>query len=248
MTILEQLAARHSSDTFVPECLCGSAGSRRFDAWALVSTWSPMTTIGYEVKVSRSDFVRDTKWPEYLPYCHLFYWVCPPKVIAVNEVPEGCGLIYAGARLLTKVKAPRRESDPKCLTEIMTHVLMCRARVAPGFRAGYIEPESGADYWRRWLAEKREHADLGRAVGVALHAEVRRAQQEAMEAQAEAKGYEAFKEALRAAGMNPDHPSQWSARREVQRYVHGDDRLRRLAESARRLSAELDEVAGDAHV
>ncbi len=50
---------------------------------------------GYEVKVFRSDFKKDTKWTDYLPYCNQFYFVCPTNLIAANELPPEIGLIYA---------------------------------------------------------------------------------------------------------------------------------------------------------
>ena len=50
---------------------------------------------GYEIKVSRSDFVNDTKWQDYLPYCHQFYFVCPPDLIQPDELPKEIGLMYA---------------------------------------------------------------------------------------------------------------------------------------------------------
>jgi hypothetical protein len=69
------LAKKHESDIFVEECKTGPAGSRSLDGWAMEKSWANPRIIGYEVKVSRSDFLRDTKWHEYLDTCNEFYFV-----------------------------------------------------------------------------------------------------------------------------------------------------------------------------
>ncbi|GAG15780.1 unnamed protein product, partial [marine sediment metagenome] len=74
--IVRLLNNRHSEDIFVDECKNGPTwfGSHlRLDAWVMKRKWSPITTIGYEVKVSRSDFLNDDKWQGYLQYCNQFY-------------------------------------------------------------------------------------------------------------------------------------------------------------------------------
>lgn len=49
---------------------------------------------GYEIKVSRQDFLTDKKWQEYLPYCNQFYFVVPKGLILPEELPPEIGLIY----------------------------------------------------------------------------------------------------------------------------------------------------------
>jgi hypothetical protein len=59
--LLKALAQRHKDDVFVPECKNGptqTGSHRRLDAWVMLKTWSPVTMIGYEIKVSRSDCRR----------------------------------------------------------------------------------------------------------------------------------------------------------------------------------------------
>src|SRR6266511_4356021 len=111
------LRYRHSKDVLVEECNMGSAhaGCRRLDAWVLLKTWSPWTTIGYEVKVDRGDFLRDRKWVDYLPVCHELYFACPAKQIQPEELPPEVGLLWttSGQRLVTKRKAHRRQPDTK---------------------------------------------------------------------------------------------------------------------------------------
>ena len=68
--LLALLAKKHSADVFVPECKTGGtwAGTHlRLDAWAMRRSWTHPTVWGYEIKVSRSDFLSDDKWVGYLP-------------------------------------------------------------------------------------------------------------------------------------------------------------------------------------
>ncbi len=85
-------------------------------------------TVGYEVKVSRSDFLRDEKWQEYLPVCTTFYFVVPDGLIAAGELPEGIGLMYcsdSGAITIIK-KARRRDLDKDRLFEVFKYLVFHR--------------------------------------------------------------------------------------------------------------------------
>ena len=81
-TVLELLAAKHSRDVFVPECKNGAThfadGMQKIDAWAMKKSWASPCVTAHEIKVSRADFLKDDKWPGYLPYCNQFYFVTTP--------------------------------------------------------------------------------------------------------------------------------------------------------------------------
>ncbi len=131
------LAAKHKDDLFVAECKNGQSYGHnllRIDAWVMLRTWSPPTTIGYEIKVNRQDFERDQKWIGYTDYCHQFYFVCPAGLIKSHELPKGVGLIWTtlnGERLQTKVRADRRNPEPLKAIELMRYVLMARSVIVP---------------------------------------------------------------------------------------------------------------------
>lgn len=42
---------------------------------------------GFEIKVSRSDFLKDDKWQTYLRYFNRFFFVTPPGLIKPDELP-----------------------------------------------------------------------------------------------------------------------------------------------------------------
>lgn len=85
-------------------------------------------TEGYEIKVSRSDFLRDGKWEEYLPVCTSFYFVTPEGLVSPDELPPGIGLLYCSERgVITLVKkAKRRETDQARLFELFKYLVLNR--------------------------------------------------------------------------------------------------------------------------
>jgi hypothetical protein len=135
------LATKHSQDVFVPECKNGETwGVRdllRLDAWVLLRTYSPLTTIGYEIKVSRQDFEQDQKWVGYLGLCHMFYFVCPAGMIRSIDLPEQIGLIWVSqsGQLHTKKKAERQQPDIEKQNRLLTYVVMARAKIVANMYA-----------------------------------------------------------------------------------------------------------------
>lgn len=167
--LLDLLAIRHSSDVFVPECKTGPthyAAMQRMDAWAMKKSWAHPLVIAYEIKVARSDFLADDKWQGYLPFCDEFVFVAPPGVIEVSEVPADAGLLVCSTnatRLYRKKKAPYRDVDiPE---SVYRYILFCRAQIT----REYDDHDTGAEFWRRWLAAKQDLARLGRKVSRTLN-------------------------------------------------------------------------------
>jgi hypothetical protein len=163
--IVRRLADRHTKDVFVPECKDGPtwAGKHsRLDAWAMKRSWSTPCVWGYEVKVSRSDFLQDEKWPSYLTCCNQFYFVCPDGLIKPTEIPGNIGLIYASAsakRLRVLRKAEHREA--KIPESLFIYLLMCRTRVVGANHYDQPTRTQKIEEWRAWLSEKREAHNLG---------------------------------------------------------------------------------------
>jgi hypothetical protein len=50
--------------------------------------------LGVEIKVALADLRGDSKWPDYLEYCDLFYFAIPPD-FPPEHVPSETGLIIA---------------------------------------------------------------------------------------------------------------------------------------------------------
>lgn len=163
--IVKLLATRHSKDVFVPECKDGPThyvSHMRLDAWTMNKSWAHPCATGYEIKVSRSDFLQDNKWHGYLPLCNQFYFVAPKGLIDVSELAPEAGLLAVigkghGTRLLTQKKAPHR--DIELPEAIYRYILMCRVSVTE--ETFQMDVQERGDAWRRWLKEKKENQRLG---------------------------------------------------------------------------------------
>lgn len=162
--ILSLLKARHSNDVIVPECKNGETWGVRdlvkMDAWVLVRTYTPLTTIGYEIKCSRQDFEQDQKWTKYLDLCHQFYFVCPAGLIRATDLPSQVGIIWASKdRLHTKRKAERVKPDTEKLSRLLIYVVMARSNIVDSMYERGVEPVGP----KSWLEQKREWVETAQA-------------------------------------------------------------------------------------
>jgi len=158
--ILNLLLEKHSGNLCVPECKTGGTwynpNFRKFDLWVMKKSWTKPWTFGYEIKHTRSDFLADTKWHDYLKYCTDFYFVAPPDIIQPEELPTDVGLIITSknmARLYTKRKAVHK--DVEIPESIFKYILMWRSQIIREHN------QSKYEYWKAWLAEKDEKKELG---------------------------------------------------------------------------------------
>lgn len=202
--LLNLLAQRHANDVFVPECKIGESWGmgqlRVLDAWAMRKSWRHPAMFGYEIKVSRQDFLRDDKWHEYLPTCNHFYFVCPFNLIQLEELPPGVGLLYAtktGSRLYTKRKAPRREIETP--VDLWQYILQSRARID-------VERSDldGAAYWEEWLALKKEKRVLAHRVGEAIREHVRMVEAENTKLRKQQQGCQEVRDWFQEQGLRFD--------------------------------------------
>lgn len=113
------LGERHKKDSFFTEVKNGpSYGANELlimDAIAFKKSWANPCITGYEVKISRGDFLSDEKWRGYLQYCNRFSFVCPKDMIELEELPDYVGLVYYDTEkgsLYTRRKATFRDIDP----------------------------------------------------------------------------------------------------------------------------------------
>jgi len=161
------LNKKHEGDVIVPSCKNGETWGARdlsiLDAWVLRRTYSPLTTIGYEIKVSRQDFERDQKWTAYLDLCHYFYFACPAGLIRANDVPQRVGIIWASKdKLHTVKKSERVEPDMVKLQRLLIYVLMGRATIVNNSSFSMTLSENGGHLDRlRGIVEKaKERGEL----------------------------------------------------------------------------------------
>ncbi|WP_293371480.1 hypothetical protein [Nevskia sp.] len=130
-------------------------GTRYADAIA-VNTWQSRghAVIGFEVKVSRSDWLRELKQPEkaepMLRYCDRWYLVATKDVVKPGELPPNWGhleLRQKGLHMVTE--APKLEAKP-----------ITRSFFASLMRRGYEEIDAVATRMQRQaIADARAEVD-----------------------------------------------------------------------------------------
>ncbi len=230
-TINKLLQNRHAQDVYVSQCKTGASWSSRFfksqhqllilDGWAMKKKWTKPLVIGYEIKVSRSDFMGDDKWQGYLPYCNELYFVSPPGVIMPTELPAEVGLIYiskTGTKLFEKKKAVYR--DVQIPESIFRYILMARTKIVhdtfnlPGKK----------EFWQEWVKDKKSTKGFGMAVARSIRQEIEErvelVEEENRELQSKIKKFEEIKQIIELAGMNAEKIQEWGFKRDFERKIN----------------------------
>lgn len=214
--ILRQLSKRHvgrvksPDDVFLTNVKNGRSWDNDnlliMDALAIRRSWRKPCFTGYEIKVDRSDFLRDQKWPGYLEFCHEFYFVCPVGLIQPEELPSEVGLIYYNPEkdcILTRRKALYRPVEIPY--DLLMYLVMTRIdgdRRHPFFT-------SRREYFETLIKEKAERKKIGeyiaREVGgriKELLEENKKMKRELSLAQQKAQIYDELSKVLRRHGFN----------------------------------------------
>lgn len=185
--IKHALSVRHADDFFLTEVKDGPTQSVRkhfkIDALAFKKSWANPAIIGYEVKVDRSDFTRDDKWPAYLPLCNQFSFVCPTGMIQLDELPPEVGLVYYNPEkgtLLTKRKATYRLIEEPI--NMYKYIIMSKL---DSERHPFFGLDNRKDYIEAYLEDKAQRKDLGWRFGTKLAQDLHKATEENQQLQRE---------------------------------------------------------------
>jgi hypothetical protein len=159
------LQIRHAKDICFEEVKCGShvmnGGVPRIDFIAVAKSWANLCITGYEVKVDRSDFLRDAKWDSYLPYVHRFYFACPKGLIQPTEVPDPAGLVWCTEKGARVMKATAH--NPVSVSwELLYYLVLWRSDEERAWRS---RRERSAELLSEWLEKKKGFESLGYRVG-----------------------------------------------------------------------------------
>ena len=120
--IINLLAEKYSGSAwaFLPQVRShtGYAGTVRTADAVAMSVWPSrgLHIIGFEVKSSRHDWVRELGRPEkaeeICKFCDYWWVVAPEGVVQVDELPKTWGLMVpADGKLVVKVEAPLIQAD-----------------------------------------------------------------------------------------------------------------------------------------
>lgn len=165
--IKKALADFHCKDYFITECKTCSTyfpdpqGLLKFDGLAIRKSYTGPCITGYEIKVSRGDFLQDAKWHLYLQYCNEFYFVVPAGLIAKEELPDNVGLIYYyqdTGYLKKKKKALFRKIEEP--VGVYKYIIFSRLEQD---RLPFYE--SRAEYAHDYLEDKANKKRIGKELG-----------------------------------------------------------------------------------
>lgn len=231
--IVALLHTKHSEDVAVSECNTGSSTQdpnyQRIDFWAMKKSWARPTIFAYEIKTSRSDFLHDDKWMGYLKYCTDFYFIAPPDIIQVEELPPEAGLMVCSKnakRLYTKKKAAHRlYADIGIPDRIYRYILFSRATI--DVQGG---GESGVEYYRKMLEAKDERMRVGEELAYKIKRLVDKGiqdiQSENGKLRREMQQYASFKEWLIGLGLKEEELSDYRSVAQLQgKLSRGMDQL-----------------------
>lgn len=190
------LAQKHHKDFFLTEVKSGSTwltsvgDMKILDGLAIRKSWTSPCFTGYEIKVSRGDFLRDAKFYTYEELCNCLYIVCPKGMIDRTELPESVGLMYYDPEkktILTKKKAIYRKVEYS--PELLLYIIYSRL---DSDRYPFFSDKQ--EYFEAYLAGKADHRILARAIKTKLVEENIRLERELEEVRHFKDQYEAYRE------------------------------------------------------
>lgn len=160
-------AHRNTGKQFFSHVKTGSSWVRKghlhiLDGLGVKPSWTRPEYHGYEIKVSRGDFLRDDKYVHYLPYCTAFSFVVPRDMVKKTEIAENVGLIYyqENGLLRTVKKAPILVPEPELLRELLRYLVYYRTGTdREKIRAAASEIKRSrqlAAYWEKQAVRKND--------------------------------------------------------------------------------------------
>lgn len=192
--IKRALAEKHYKDFFLTEVksgptqIAGPGGLKILDALAIRKSWTSTCFTGYEVKVSRGDFLRDAKFYTYEELVNCLYIVCPKGMIARTELPESVGLMYYDPEkksITTKKKAIFRNIE--YTPEMLLYIIYSRLE---SDRYPFFSDKK--EYFEAYLQGKYDNRVLAHEIKSKLVMDNARLEREMEELRAFKQHYEAF--------------------------------------------------------
>lgn len=189
------LAEKHWKDFFLTEVKSGPTqlampgGLKILDGLAVRKSWTNPCFTGYEVKISRSDFLRDAKFYTYEELCNCLYIVCPKGMIERTELPESVGLMYYDSEkktIATKKKAIFRKIEYS--PEMLLYIIFSRL---DSDRYPFFSEKR--QYFEEYLAGKRENRHLANSVKAKMIADNARLERELEQLRGFQQQYEAHR-------------------------------------------------------
>lgn len=188
--LVDALATRYASPAwaFLPDVANGTAGYKGRTADAIAMSLWPSRGLelhGFEVKVSRGDWLRELKNPEkadgIVTHCHRWWIVVgDDKIIQQGELPPTWGLLSPhGQGLRCRVEAPLLAVEPldipmlaaifRRITQVMIPTHSINDRLRGEFDRGHKAGEqSGNRELQAYERLKKDVAEFEAAVGMTI--------------------------------------------------------------------------------
>jgi hypothetical protein len=199
--IKKGLSEKHSDEFFMTEVKNGPTWAARkgellkLDGLAIKKSWTKPRFTGYEIKVSRSDFLNDEKWPAYMKYCHRFYFACPKGLIQPEELPDDVGLLWydpsynKAGNLYTRKKALFRNIEIS--HEMLYYIIISRL---DNDRHPFFSTKR--EKYQAWVDDKVERERLGWLVNNKMLEEIQELEDRTKKAERTARKYKGDSETL----------------------------------------------------
>lgn len=207
------------------------------DAMSIAKSWVHPCIKGFEVKVSRGDFLRDPKWYTYFPLVNEFYMVCPQGMIERSEIPTTCGLLWyrpKSGTILTKQKATYGGGQPTA--DMLMYIIM--NRLEPDHRPFF---STKAEWAREYMEQKDRDRHIGQSFGTVLTKRVDELEQKLADYdrfESDAKRVRAVLDAIDKV-LKKHNITYWSSWDDGSRAKEIDEMLTRV------YPAELDRIDSD---
>ncbi len=174
LDIKKALAEKHCQDFFLTEVKNGSTyfppadGMKILDGLAIKKSYTKPCFTGYEIKVSRSDFLRDAKYHTYATLVNMLYVVCPKGMIDKAELPETVGLMYYDPEkktITTRKKAIFRHVEYS--SDMLLYIIYSRL---DSDRVPFYSDRK--EYLREYIAGKNDGREIGYRLGTKMAWEI----------------------------------------------------------------------------
>ncbi|WP_212590776.1 MmcB family DNA repair protein [Virgibacillus chiguensis] len=211
--IKHALAEKHKSDFFLTEVKNGPTHISNdlyiMDGLAIKKSWVNPLITGYEIKVSRNDFLQDEKWTAYKHYCHRLDFVVPSGLIKPDELPEDIGLIYYNPEKRTlNTRRKGKIFNIEMPYEMLYYIIMNRL---DNIQHPFFT--SKREYFEEYVVDKVNSRQLGQKVSSKLIDEVARLEQENKSLKRENANLADIAKVLRKHGFNSHF--KWGFARDI---------------------------------
>lgn len=146
------------------------AAKRRVDIVEVHCSWAKPRIVFYEVKSCRRDFTSDSKWVDYLPYCHQFWFVFPAGAITARDLDDPkIGLMSAHDGALRVVRRAGIKEPTKPDGDLLRYMLWKHQTQPLVFP---LEKHGTADAIRYWAKNRHLNHELSREFNPAILDEI----------------------------------------------------------------------------